>query len=146
MKRLFALSCLFCGIIASAQSQESYTLAENTAKSSISIATKKVTYEDHLLAAQSFNLSPIESFNEIDALVDSKKLIAIPEEGKGYNIEKLTHSKAYLHPKAKAVLERIALDFLEQNNVSITVTSLTRSEESQASLRRVNSNAAKGDS
>ena len=68
MKRLFALSCLFCGIIASAQSQESYTLAENTAKSSISIATKKVTYEDHLLAAQSFNLSPIESFNEIDVM------------------------------------------------------------------------------
>ena len=44
------------------------------------------------------------------------------------------------------MLERIASKFLDENNATITVTSLTRSEESQASLRRVNSNAAKGES
>ena len=79
-------------------------------------------------------------------LVATKKLVAIPEEGNGYTIEKLTHSKAFLNNRAKTVLERIASKFLDENNATITVTSLTRSEESQASLRRVNSNAAKGES
>ena len=146
MKKLIALSCLFGGIFGSAQSQESYTLAENTAKSSFSIVTKKVTYDDHLMAAQSFNMSAIESFSDIDGYVILKKLVAIPEEGNGYTIEKLTHSKAFLNPRAKTILEKIANKFLEENSATITVTSLTRSEESQASLRRVNSNAAKGES
>ena len=108
MKKLIALSCLFGGIFGSAQSQESYTLAENTAKSSFSIVTKKVTYDDHLMAAQSFNMSAIESFNDIDGYVILKKLVAIPEEGNGYTIEKLTHSKAFLNPRAKTILEKIA--------------------------------------
>ena len=146
MKKLIVLSCLFCGIFASAQSQESYFLAENSASSSTTIATKKVTYDDHLMAAQSFNMHVVESFDDIDGLVLSKKLVAVPEEGDGYNIEKLTHSKAFLNPRSKTVLEKIATKFFEENNVTMTVTSLTRSEESQASLRRVNSNAAKGES
>ena len=137
MKKLIALSCLFSGIFISAQSQESYILAENSASSSTSISTKKVTYDDHLMAAESFNVPIVKSFDDIEGLVATKKLVAIPEEGNGYTIEKLTHSKAFLNNRAKTVLERIA---------TITVTSLTRSEESQASLRRVNSNAAKGES
>ena len=146
MKKLIALSCLFCGILASAQSHESNLFAENTSASSFSIATKKVTYDDHLMAAQSFNMSAVESFDDIDNLVLAKKLVAVPEVGNGYTIEKLTHSKAYLNPRTKTVLEKIATKFFEENNVTMTVTSLTRSEESQASLRRVNSNAAKGES
>ena len=146
MKKLIALSCLFSGIFASAQSQESYILAENTASSSTSITTKKITYDDHLMAAESFSIPIIKSFDDIEGLVVTKKLVAVPEEGNGYTIEKLTHSKAFLNIRAKSVLEKIASKFFEENNATITVTSLTRSEESQASLRRVNSNAAKGDS
>lgn len=146
MKKLIALSCLFSGIYLSAQSQESYLLAENTASSTTSITTKKVTYSDHLIAAESFNVPLVKSFSDIDELVSTKKLVAIPEEGNGYTIEKLTHSKAFLNTKAKTILEKIASKFLDENNATITVTSLTRSEESQASLRRVNSNAAKGES
>lgn len=146
MKKLIALSCLFCGIFISAQSQESYILAENSASSATTISTKKITYNDHLIAAESFNIPMVKSFDDIDGLVIMKKLVAIPEEGNGYTIEKLTHSKAFLNSRAKTVLERIASKFYEENNVTMTVTSLTRSEESQASLRRVNSNAAKGES
>lgn len=146
MKKLIALSCLFSGIFISAQSQESYILAENSASSSTSISTKKITYDDHLMAAESFNVPIVKSFDDIEGLVATKKLVAIPEEGNGYTIEKLTHSKAFLNNRAKTVLERIASKFLDENNATITVTSLTRSEESQASLRRVNSNAAKGES
>jgi len=146
MKKLIALSCFCLGMYCSAQSQESYILAENTSKNSISIPTKKITYDDHLEAAKSFSMPVIENFDEIDGMVILKKLVAVPEEGNGYTIEKLTHSKAFLNPKAKSVLEKIASQFLDENNVTIAVTSLTRSEESQSSLRKVNSNAAKGDS
>lgn len=146
MKKLIALSCLFSGIFLSAQSQESYILAENSASSSTTISTKKITYNDHLMAAESFNIPILKSFDDIEGLVIMKKLVAIPEEGNGYTIEKLTHSKAFLNNRAKTVLEKIAAEFLEENKATITVTSLTRSEESQASLRRVNSNAARGES
>ncbi len=98
------------------------------------------------MAAESFNVPIVKSFDDIEGLVATKKLVAIPEEGNGYTIEKLTHSKAFLNNRAKTVLERIASKFLDENNATITVTSLTRSEESQASLRRVNSNAAKDES
>ncbi|QHC84891.1 hypothetical protein AS589_08960 [Empedobacter brevis] len=98
------------------------------------------------MAAESFSIPIIKSFDDIEGLVVTKKLVAVPEEGNGYTIEKLTHSKAFLNNRAKSVLEKIASKFLDENNATITVTSLTRSEESQASLRRVNSNAAKGDS
>ncbi len=133
MKKLIALSCLFSGIFISAQSQESYILAENSASSSTSISTKKVTYDDHLMAAESFNIPIVKSFDDIEGLVATKKLVAIPEEGNGYTIEKLTHSKAFLNNRAKTDLERIASKFLDENNATITVPSLTRSEESQAS-------------
>ena len=146
MKNLIMFSCLFCGIFASAQSQENNLFAENSASSTTTIATKKITYDDHLMAAQSFNMHVVERFEDIEELVLSKKLVAVPEEGNGYTIEKLTHSQAYLNPRSKIVLEKIASKFLEENNVTMTVTSLTISEESQASLRRVNSNAAKGES
>lgn len=146
MKKLIALSCFCCGIFVSAQSQESYLLAENEASSSSAVVAKSVTYSDHLIAAKSFEMPPVENFDEIEGFVIMKKLIAVPEEGNGYKIDKLTHSKAFLNPKAKSILEKISKKFLEENNATITVTSLTRSEESQSSLRRVNSNAAKGDS
>ncbi len=93
------------------------------------------------MAAESFNVPIVKSFDDIEGLVATKKLVAIPEEGNGYTIEKLTHSKAFLNNRAKTVLERIASKFLDENNATITVTSLTRSEESQASLRQVNGDA-----
>lgn len=74
MKKLIALSCLFSGIFISAQSQESYILAENSASSSTSISTKKVTYDDHLMAAESFNVPIVKSFDDIEGLVATKKI------------------------------------------------------------------------
>lgn len=107
---------------------------------------KKITYEDHLHEAQSFDIPLIESNDHLDSLVLMNKLIAIPEIGEGYKIQKLTHSKAYLNDSAYLLLKEISSFFYKESGKDLSISSLTRTIENQNKLRRVNGNAAKGDS
>ena len=107
---------------------------------------KKITYEDHLFEAQSFNIPVIESNEHMDSLVNDNKLIPIPEIGVGYKIQKLTHSRAFLNEPAYYLLKEIAISFYKETGKELSISSLTRTIESQNKLRRVNGNAAKGNS
>lgn len=105
-----------------------------------------ITYSDHIFEASSFSVPLIKTFRQLDELIHSNKLMTVPEEGKGYYVQKLTHSKAYLFPAAYDVLVKISDKFYEKTSKKLSISSLTRTMESQSRLRRVNRNAAKGES
>lgn len=107
---------------------------------------KKITYDDHLNEAKSFEIPLIENFDQMDSLILSNHLIAVIEESDFFKIQKLTHSRAYLNSSANAILLEIAEKFNKETQYSLSISSLTRTIETQNKLRRVNSNAAKGDS
>lgn len=110
------------------------------------ISIKKVTYEDHLHEAESFDIPIILNDEQMDSLILANHLIAVPEEGEGYKIQKLTHSKAYLNDTSYLILKEISSAFYNETGIELSISSLTRTLENQNKLRRVNSNAAKGDS
>ena len=107
---------------------------------------KKVTYKDHIFEAQSFNIPLIESNEHMDSLILANQLIPVPEEGEGYKIQKLVHSRAFLNNQAYLILKEITSQFLKETNNELSLSSLTRTAESQRKLSRVNSNATKGHS
>lgn len=124
----------------------SFDAKEKQEEKNIIPEIKKITYEDHLFEAQSFNIPVIESYEHMDSLVIENKLIAIPEIGEGYKIQKLTHSRAFLNPPAYYLLQEIASSFHKETGKELSISSLTRTIDSQNKLRRVNGNAAKGNS
>lgn len=107
---------------------------------------KKITYEDHLHEAESFDIPLILNNEQMDSLILANHLLAVPEEGEGYKIQKLTHSKAYLNETSYLILKEISSIFYKETGVELSISSLTRTLENQNKLRRVNGNAAKGDS
>lgn len=107
---------------------------------------KKIKYEDHIHEAQSFNIPIIESNEHMDSLVLANKLVSVPEIGEGYRVQKLTHSRAFLNEPAYLLLKEIASNFYKETGKDLSISSLTRTVASQNKLRRVNGNAAKGDS
>lgn len=107
---------------------------------------KKITYNDHLHEAESFDIPLILNDEQMDSLVLANHLVTVPEEGEGYKIQKLTHSKAYLNETSYLILKEISSIFYKETGVELSISSLTRTLENQNKLRRVNSNAAKGDS
>lgn len=106
----------------------------------------EVTYEDHLFEAASFQIPLIHDYNQMDELVAEHKLMNVPEEGEGYIIQKLTHSRAVLIERAFDILNEISNKFHAETSKKISVSSLTRTLESQKKLGKVNSNAIKGES
>lgn len=107
---------------------------------------KKITYKDHIFEAESFNIPLIQTNADLDSLIIEHKLIEVPNEGKNYVIQKLTHSRAFLNPVANEMLNHIADLFNTETNKSLSISSLTRTHENQKRLTRVNSNATKGHS
>ena len=110
------------------------------------VVSKKITYEDHLHEAESFDIPIILNDEQMDSLILANHLITVPEEGEGYKIQKLTHSKAYLNDTSYLILKEISSAFYNETGIELSISSLTRTLENQNKLRRVNSNAAKGDS
>lgn len=107
---------------------------------------KKITYQDHLHAAESFNIPLIMNNEHMDSLILANKLIPVAEEGEGYKVQKLTHSRPFLNQTSYLILKEISSLFYKETNQELSISSLTRTIESQNRLRRVNSNAAKGHS
>ncbi|MBF0598191.1 DUF5715 family protein [Faecalibacter rhinopitheci] len=121
------------------ESEKTETITETT-------EVKKITYHDHVFEAQSFNIPIIENNEQMDSLILANQLIPVPEDGEGYMIQKLTHSRAFLNQDAFLLLKDISNQFYAETNHKLSISSLTRTIESQNKLRRVNSNATKGES
>lgn len=161
MKNLLIVASLFSSITLMAQgdvkfisrpalfSTDNYTnettgiVSESTPEKPIE---KKITYKDHIFEAESFDIPLIETNSDLDSLINENKLIEVPNEGKNYMIQKLTHSRAFLNPQANVMLNIIADKFFGETNKMLSISSLTRTHENQRKLTRVNSNATKGHS
>lgn len=106
-------------------------------------SSARVGYNAHLRASAGHGIKPIVNSKQLNSYISKKKL-APAKCGKGCTINKLTHSKAYLVPKASKVMNEIAKSFYAKTKSSFTVTSMTRTLADQHRLRKVNSNAKHG--
>ena len=101
--------------------------------------------EVQLLAAQAIGVPPVK---DRDAAEHSKKKLVKLEDTDSYVIDSLTHSIPYLVPSAKELLDRIGQNFLDSlaskglNPNKIVITSVLRTEDDVARLRRKNTNAS----
>ncbi|SDC97589.1 hypothetical protein SAMN04488104_10112 [Algoriphagus faecimaris] len=106
---------------------------------------RKDSYSNHLSAAEETSNSPILDEEQLFQLVKDGALVEV-NSGKGYEVEKLTHSHPYLTSESKKVLEQIGQTFqaLVGDEGFFTVTSGTRTIDQQKKLGRRNRNATKG--
>lgn len=113
----------------------------------IEIPKREITkeYDNHLVAGESNGFGLIESENHFGQLIQENKLVLV-SEGKGFRVDKLTHSYPYITPKSKTVLEELGQAFqsLTNDESFFTITSVTRTPEQQKSLRKRNRNATSG--
>lgn len=108
---------------------------------------KKDTYEEHLNAAELKGLNLIQNEYDLFQRVFEKTLIKA-DSGKGYRVDSLAYSFPYITPVSKEVLEELgkAYEALSGAGNYFTITSATRTEEQQKSLKRRNRNATDGES
>jgi len=120
--------------------------AKTIKKEKFLFVKENIKYADHIFEASSFKIPMIADYFQMDELIREGKLIEVPEEGEGYIIQKLTHSRPVLLGEAYDVLKEISDEFYSQTSKKLSISSLTRTEQTQNRLKRVNSNAAKGES
>jgi hypothetical protein len=114
---------------------------------SISLPDREIIteYDNHLIAGENNGIGLIESSEHFQKLINQEKLVRVTK-GKGYLVDKLTHSHPYITPRSKVILEEIALAFQARAGKEdfFTITSVTRTPEQQKSLRKRNRNATSG--
>ncbi|CAD7810611.1 hypothetical protein CHRY9390_02208 [Chryseobacterium aquaeductus] len=102
-------------------------------------------YKPHLDASKRFNINILKNTSQVQKYINKGKFHTVNKTGKGYRVQKLDYSRAYLVLKAKSTLEKIGSRFSkETKGQTFTVSSLTRTLEDQCRLRKVNSNASLG--
>ena len=102
-------------------------------------------YKQHIDASKSFNIKILKTTSTVQKYVDNGKFHKVKKTGKGYRVQKLDYSRAWLVSKAYLSLEKIASRFSKNTGGSyFTVTSITRTLHDQCRLRKVNSNASLG--
>ncbi|CAA7386860.1 DUF5715 family protein [Chryseobacterium fistulae] len=102
-------------------------------------------YKLHLDASKSFGVKLLKDTKTIRKYISNGKFHAIKKKGKGYRVQKLNYSSAWMVSKASLTLEKIGMRFTkETKGHTFTVTSITRTLEDQCKLRHVNSNASLG--
>ncbi|MBW3522601.1 DUF5715 family protein [Chryseobacterium sp. NKUCC03_KSP] len=102
-------------------------------------------YKQHLDASKSFNVKLLKTTSTVQKYINSGKFHSIKRSGKGYKVQKLDYSRAWMVSKGKATLEKIGAKFSKATKGhTFTVSSITRTLEDQCRLRRVNSNASLG--
>lgn len=101
-------------------------------------------YKPHLDASKSFNVKILKNTTTVQKYVTNGKLHKVKKKGRGFRVQKLDYSRAWLVSKAYLSLEKIASRFADQTKSYFTVTSITRTLEDQCKLRKVNSNASLG--
>jgi hypothetical protein len=100
----------------------------------------------HLTSAQNIGVPPVKSRKEAEEL---KKTLELIESNELYTVDKLTHSIPYLVPKAKTLLDKIAVNFRDSlaskkgYSHKIIVTSVLRTEDDIKGLRKKNVNSSK---
>jgi len=101
----------------------------------------------HLKAAKRYGVGSIKDTAVMNSKIASGELINVMPDV-GYVVGDMTHSYACLTPQALFVLRTIGLSFYEASGSGsyFTVSSLTRTEETQNQLRKRNTNAAKDES
>lgn len=113
----------------------------------IVIPKREITkeYDNHLVAGENNGFGLIESEDHFGQLITEKKLVLV-SQGKGYRVDKLTHSYPYVTPRSKMILEEIGQAFqaLAKDESYFTITSVTRTPEQQVKLRKRNRNATSG--
>lgn len=94
----------------------------------------------------------VKNHAELNAGVKRGDLVSIPRVGRGYHLDRLTHSEPFLLPAARDILMDMASRFADamegtaDEGASIRITSLTRTQSQQRKLRRRNANAFNGQS
>ncbi|WP_175621097.1 DUF5715 family protein [Chryseobacterium schmidteae] len=102
-------------------------------------------YKPHLDASKKFNVKLLKTTSTVQKYINSGKFHSVKKSGKGYKVQKLDYSRAWMVSKGKATLEKIGAKFSkETKGHTFTVSSITRTLEDQCRLRRVNSNASLG--
>lgn len=102
-------------------------------------------YKPHLDASKSFNIKILKNTSTVQKYVNNGKLHKVKKSGKGFRVQKLDYSRAWLVSKAYQSLEKMGSRFSKNTGGSyFTVTSVTRTLEDQCRLRKVNTNASLG--
>lgn len=104
-------------------------------------------YKPHLDASKGFNIKILKNTSAVQKYVNNGKLHKVKKSGKGFRVQKLDYSRAWLVSKAYQSLEKMGSRFSKNTGGSyFTVTSVTRTLEDQCRLRKVNTNASLGKS
>jgi hypothetical protein len=102
-------------------------------------------YKPHLDASKSFGVKLLRDSKTVQKYINNGKFHKIKKSGKGYRVQKLNYSRAWMVSKGKLMLERMGARFSkETKGHTFTVSSITRTLEDQCRLRKVNSNASLG--
>ena len=109
-------------------------------------------YTRHVKAARALpNSFFVKTNSDINWGVKTNKLVPV-EDGRGYRIDRLKHSKPFLLPEVKELLEEMGNDYADvlegtdSEGTKFRVTSLTRTDAQQRKLARKNYNATRGES
>lgn len=102
-------------------------------------------YKPHLDASKSFGIKILNDSKAVQKYINNGKFHKINKSGKGYRVQKLDYSRAWMVSKGKLMLERIGARFSKETKGNVfTVSSITRTLEDQCRLRKVNTNASLG--
>lgn len=101
----------------------------------------------HVNSAKAVGVGSLVDTSSLKTQISRQKLIKV-EPGKGYALASMTHSYPFLTPDAVRVLRKIGASFYEASGDEsfFTLTSLTRTQQTQKKLRRRNRNAARTES
>lgn len=101
----------------------------------------------HIRSAKAVGVGSLADTTNLNTQISRQKLIKV-EPGKGYALASMTHSYPFLTPDAVRVLRKIGASFFKVSGDGsfFTVTSLTRTEQTQKKLTRRNRNAARTES
>jgi hypothetical protein len=105
-----------------------------------------------LEAARRLGIPPDSPASALEAFIAEGRLVRLPDTTDHWIVRRLDYSQPLLTPDAVALLTELAerfhaaLDALGAPRFRLEVTSVLRSAEDQARLRRVNPNAALGES
>jgi hypothetical protein len=115
---------------------------------SISRDMRRYLNADHVAAARRFGVGPVRDSAHIATLVRSGRLVALPDSTLWWVLRELDRSHPYVTPATQAALEEIGRRFharLEERGlppVRFEITSVLRTAQQQAALRRRNPNAS----
>ena len=151
MKRALSTLCalLLIGLMSAGCSKKDMSMKMNEPHNIRGVVSYKRSFGDlndtHLAVAQKIGIRPLADRKEAEQM--KGKLVEI-KSGDHYAVDSLTHSIPYLIPQAQQLLDAIGRNFLDSlenkglNPNQILITSVLRTQEDVARLRRRNGNAS----